>query len=478
MIKKLLFGLLILLLTVGIYGSSKKLPDGLNIAGKTHVVESSTVHFLGDRTFVDDAGTRKSEQKIFDEIFSMIEKAHSYILIDMFFYSDFQGTATTSYRPLSSELTDALIKKKTEEPNIQIQVMVDPINEFYGGYTSKQFSDLRKNGISVTLTNLKPLRDSNPAYSALWRVAFQWFPIGRDGGFLPNLLDAHKPKLGLGSYLSSFNFKANHRKVVVADDLVLVLSANPHDGSSAHSNTAIKIDGGAIIDEVIESERAVWKLSSAPFALPEVASLRMQIEPKEPLVVQLLSERAIKDKILSLLDSSAEGESIDVAMFYMSDRAIISALKRADKRGVRIRLLLDPNKDAFGREKNGIPNRQVAHELMQNTKGNTEIRWCDTHGEQCHSKMLIFKNKSGYSLIEGSANLTRRNLDNYNLETNIFISGASTTAVMRDATLFFDTSWNNEKGKIYSTEYKTYADNSLKKTLWYRFGEFTGMSRY
>ncbi len=50
-------------------------------------------------------------------------------------------------------------------------------------------------------------------------------------------------------------------------------------------------------------------------------------------------------------------------MFYLSERQIIKALIAAQQRGVQVRVLLDPNKDAFGREKNGIPNRQVAAEL-------------------------------------------------------------------------------------------------------------------
>ena len=50
-------------------------------------------------------------------------------------------------------------------------------------------------------------------------------------------------------------------------------------------------------------------------------------------------------------------------MFYLSERQIVKALITAKERGVNVRVLLDPNKDAFGREKNGIPNRQVASEL-------------------------------------------------------------------------------------------------------------------
>lgn len=68
-------------------------------------------------------------------------------------------------------------------------------------------------------------------------------------------------------------------------------------------------------------------------------------------------------------------------MFYFSDRDIINALTNAADRGVNIKILMDPNKDAFGRTKDGTPNRQVASELH---KHGIKIRWCNTYGEQCH----------------------------------------------------------------------------------------------
>lgn len=472
-----------LIVIVGLYGVYKPLPKHLTIESEEYAVPSSNVHFFSDRTYVDTDGVRHSEQQIFDEIFRMIRESEHYILLDMFFFSDFLGTATTSHRQLSRELTDQLIVKKTENPDITIQVITDPINSLYGGYSPEHFRDLEQVGIPVITTNLVPLRDSNPIYSSLWRTVLRWLPDQGLGNVVPNALDARKPKVNIVSYINSLNFKANHRKVLMTDYKkgneigfsVLVTSANPHDGSSAHSNTALRIDSH-LWQDVLVSERAVAKFSKHNFIEPEhVAS---ESNDKEgDMQVQLLTEEAIKQKILQLLDGLNRGDRFDMAMFYFSDRDIVRALKRADNRGVAVRLLLDPNKDAFGREKNGIPNRQVAHELINNSSGNTEIRWCHTHGEQCHSKLLIFSQGDSYTILQGSANLTRRNLDNLNLETNVLVSGIRTGAIL-DAADFFDMMWSNTQNEIYSVEYDAYADNSFSKTMWYRFGEFTGMSRY
>ncbi len=176
------------------------------------------------------------------------------------------------------------------------------------------------------------------------------------------------------------------------------------------------------------------------------------------------------------LNAAAAGDRVDLMMFYLADRDIIEAIKRAQRRGVAQRILLDPNKDAFGRNKNGIPNRPVAHELHQQ---GIPIKWCDTHGEQCHAKMLISHDQSGAStIIMGSANFTRRNLENYNLETDVLLKGAKDTPVFSDAQAHFDLMWHSAAGKYMSVDYQAYADNSWLKRWFYRFMEASGFSTF
>ncbi len=55
----------------------------------------------------------------------------------------------------------------------------------------------------------------------------------------------------------------------------------------------------------------------------------------------------------------------DLVMFYLSERQIIKSLLAAHRRGVKMRVLLDANKDAFGLEKNGVPNRPVAADYIR-----------------------------------------------------------------------------------------------------------------
>lgn len=481
-LKKFLITIIIVIFLFGIYGFFKPLPKNVDFIGSKFLISEEDVHFLSDKTFLDFGGNRKMEQQIFSEVFKMIDNAHSYILIDMFLFNDMLGVATSSYRNLSGELVQKLIEKKEQNEVVVIQFITDPINEIYGGISSYQMESLRRSGINVITTNLKVLRDSNPLYSGFWRAIFSWFGNSKDEGFLPNPFEENGQKLGIRTYLSLFNFKANHRKVVLADKFengvqkfsVLITSANPHDGSSAHSNTAVLVDEG-LWKDVLKTEREVVWFSGFKFIEPNLAGYKESFDGE--MSVQLLTEKSIKRKILEELDSLQSGDFFDMAMFYVSDRDIVKAIKKADRRGVKIRLLFDPNKDAFGRKKDGVPNRQVASEILKNAN-NTEIKWCLTHGEQCHFKLTLFRKNNSFSLIQGSANLTRRNLENFNLETDVFVSGRKEAKIFKDAGNFFDEIWNNENGRIYSTDYEDYKDERFAKRIQYLLMEYSGLSSF
>ena len=139
-------------------------------------------------------------------------------------------------------------------------------------------------------------------------------------------------------------------------------------------------------------------------------------------------------------------------------------------------ILLDPNKDAFGYDKHGIPNRPAAAELVQ---AGIDVRWYHTHGEQCHIKMLLAEvAEDGAHLLLGSANLTRRNLDDFNLETNVLVHAAPSSAAISKAHAFFDALWHNREDRRYTEPYERYRDESLMKKILYRFMEASGFSEF
>lgn len=474
-------------LIVALWNVYKPLPKGLSIASEEYGVSNEDVVFLSDETFTVD-GERKIQQTIFDYVIGMIQGAEDFIVIDMFLWNSFGSESYKPHRLLSKELSNALIQKKKSTPTTRIVVISDPINTSYGGHRSPHFDAMREAGIEVVLTNLPSLRDSNPAYSSIWRTFVYPFDVlhvllfKKDYTFrmLPSILGAGD-NVTVRSYLQLLNFKANHRKLIVADaknaqgvkEIVsLVSSANPHDGSSAHSNVAVVVKQG-VWKDILVSEQGVIDAADKSIKLEGAVEARAG----DDAVVALLTEGKIRERVLRMINGTEKGDSVELFMFYLSDFKIISALTEAAKRGVTISIILDPNKDAFGREKNGVPNRSVASHLVNGSEGDIAIRWCVTSGEQCHTKLLIVETKGTKSMLLGSANYTSRNIGDYNLEANIFVSGENVTAI-RDAQAYFKRAWANTDGKLYTTEYESFKDDTILHMLMWVTMESTGLGTF
>jgi hypothetical protein len=132
----------------------------------------------------------------------------------------------------------------------------------------------------------------------------------------------------------------------------MVLTGDPHNGSSAHRNLALRLSGDAVNDLYI-SERAVLQMCRHDIPVTELTTSTIKSDCK----LQILTEKKIKLAVLDILDRAKALDAIDMILFYLSDRDVIKAIQRTDNRGVLLRINLDPNKDAFGMRKIGIPNR-------------------------------------------------------------------------------------------------------------------------
>jgi len=468
---------LLLYLTTASWHVFKPLPSGVSVASPAR--PASQVEFLVDSTWLDEQGEQHQATEIFDRFFALIDQAERRIVIEMFLLNDFAGQTGAGHRALSGELIDRLIERRQQVPDIDILLVTDPFNRLYGGIESPGLDRLKAAGVTVIDTDLKRLRDSNPIYSALWRICCQWFGNSTDGGWLPNPVGGES--VTLRTYLDLLNFKANHRKSLVVDagdDWVgLVTSGNLHDASSRHSNVALTFNGQAALD-LMETTLAVARFSAPERDIAPAPSTGLTSDSIETdaVTIQILTEAKIRAAALDILDNAQSGERLDLAMFYLSHRDIIQALIDAHQRGVELRVFLDPNEDAFGRKKDGVPNRQVAADLQA---AGVPVRWCNTDGEQCHAKYLLHQNQNGTTrLLAGSSNFTRRNLDDYNLETQALLQAPSSHPEIRQALNFFDLRWNNQPNQIHSLPYPAYADDSLIRYWRYRLMEATGLSTF
>lgn len=453
------YTIITLLLFSFIWGISKPLPPGTNINSQSIYVNDSDIDFLYDLTLNGD--TKVIDQEIFSNIYTLIDDANEFIVIDMFLFGDSENK--TGLINLSQEFKQKLIDKK-QSTNISIYFITDDFNTFYRSIETPLLKDLRENNIEIIYTNMDKLRDSNPLMNAPWRLFVK--PFGKpnfEGGLIPNFLG--EGTVSLRSISKLFNFKANHRKVIISENSAIISSANPHTGSSLHSNVAIKVNSPELIKVMLDSEKEVARFSKAniPVNFTSFASTSGNIE------IQYLTEKKIRDAILTEITSATSNDTIKIGMFYFSDRKIVSELKVAANRGVNITLVLDANKDAFGKEKNGIPNRQIAYELE---KEGVTIYWYKTDGEQFHTKIFIKETKDKTIVILGSGNYTKRNIGNLNLEADLRIVAPNSSNLATEIRAYWDKVLTNV------LDFEAYKDSSKIKYWTYRFQEWSGMSTF
>ncbi len=443
---------------------------------------------LVDWTLRRPEGGERLEQTIFDSMLEQIEAAETFLILDFFLWNPWRGAicGDMELRPLAEEMAGALLRKRQSHPDMPILVITDPVNKVYGRHELAYFTRLVSAGIPVVYTDLARLPDANRFYAPLarfWGGLFSWWqrPV------VPNLLDPEGEPLTVLELGHLLHLKANHRKVLVCglrnQTRLLIGSLNPADGSARHSNLALLVDGGvgryAALSELAVAEWSAGGDTTVASCLRKIRGLLPEDAPPAQAgpTVAWRSEGQIREELLRQLGQAGAGTQVDVALFYLSERNVVEALKDAARRGASLRLLLDPNKDAFGRVKNGIPNRPVSAELAA-LGGDypVEVRWADTRGEQFHGKALRVLGPGRDILFLGSGNWTTRNIGNSNLEANLLLEAAGAAGRRFDG--YFESVWTNRDGIEASLPYAAWADERVCMRWLYLLQEWSGASTF
>ncbi|WP_335871411.1 phospholipase D family protein [Bacillus sp. 2205SS5-2] len=450
--------------------TTKALPDGLSYKGDIHYVED--VDFLYDLSYVDSTEQPQHELRIFKRINEMILEAEEFVVIDLFLFNSYYDTKS-DFPPISGELTNSILTAMEKKPDLKVFFITDPINHAYGSHHSEELELLEDYGVEVIYTDLVKLRDSNPIYSSIWRTAFQWFQFYEKGdGWLPNPMSKDAPDITFGSYLEMLNIKANHRKIVATDQSAMISSANPHDESGYHSNIAFEVEG-SIISDVIESEQAVATFSEG-IDLPAVEKSK---ETDGPIAIRLVTEGKIQKQLIEELDAAETGDEVFIGIFYLADRDVLEAIMRAADKEIPVHIVMDSNQNAFGQEKTGLPNIPVSKEL-HDYSDLIDIRWYNTDIEQYHTKMTYIKKDAESVIIGGSANYTGRNLNDFNLESDLWIQAPNDSEVIKEVQDYFDRILSNEDAKYTLTYEEKKQSLPVFKYMVYRLQKFFYFTTY
>jgi phosphatidylserine/phosphatidylglycerophosphate/cardiolipin synthase-like enzyme len=452
------------------------------VASAACAVPAAGLAFIPDITTADAFGGPVMTQGIFDAVLRLVAGAHRMIVLDYAVFDAAAAGEATPQRRGGAALTDALLARWREQPDLAILVITDPANDRYGASQSENLQLLRAAGVEVVTTDLNRLRDSNVAWSSLWRLALRWWD---------------RPSGPLGIETRRLNFKTSDRKLIIADEpdgtlAAIVGSANPSVGESGWSNVAVRVTG-APVGALLESELQIARFSGwrgraeayaagagAPTRACTTAETGGADAPEDGARVQLLTEGAIGEALRARLDATSAGDSVDAALEYVADRDVIEALLAAARRGVSVRLILDPNQGATRGGAAGVPNQPVASELVSRSGGAIRVRWYRTHGERFHPALLLVYGPHRLWLAAGSAQLTRRDLEDYNLEADAALELARAAPLAHQALGYFDSLWANHAppGIEYTADFAVYADPTQWDYWLYRLMEGSGFSAF
>ena len=411
------------------------------------------------------------ELSIFDEIYKMIDEAEEFIVLD-FFLMDHYSDENIDFPKIAETMTEKLVQKKNANPQMEIIFITDPLNTGYGSYESKWFGQMEDAGIEVVYTDLDRLRDSTPIYSGLYRTIFRWVNFETDG-WITNAMSSEAPKMTLKSYMILLNVKANHRKTLVTDKSAIVSSANPHDASGLHGNIALKVKG-TVLNDILEAEEAIVRYTNGG-SLPRV---EVDAQDDGEYAVQYLTEKKILEALLGDIAAAQEGDTIRMGMFFIAMPEVVQAIVDASNRGVHVQMILDPNENSFGREKTGLPNRPVVQKMMDETEGKLDVRWYNTVVGQYHTKLVVVQTEHATYITNGSANLTDRTLNNYNLEANLRVIAPIDSELSNEIDDYFNRLWNNEDA-LYTLDLEEYQDGfTFFQRGIYRLQEFLKLTTY
>jgi hypothetical protein len=487
--------LLLCWLLGAVWMSCKRLPPGLHIAGQWQSLPGQAPRFLRDLSAADGNGAPLVEQQIDPELLAMISQARQMVLLDTGLFGDLPAAGPGASRlrtapPIATRVVDALLRAKAAHPDLSVLLLTDPSTQQTNGARSL-LDRLAVAGVEVLAVDVDRLRSPDAAFASFWDLCCRWWSGAASSPQWPNPLGVGPSGVSLALWGELRSYQRSHRQLLIADDGAggigaLIFSRPLHAEAAIHSATALHLSGAAL-EPLLESEFALaqfsgWSDGGAMQARSQrlLEQQRLAAPPADHAAARarVVTEGAIAQALVARIDATGNGDHIEIAALYLSQRELVRALLDSARRGVMVRLLLDPGKDGYGYARSGIPNREVASELVATSDGAVRVRWYRTHGEQFSPGMVLVQSARRAWLMNGTAELSRRDLDDFNLAAAVISDLPADAPASAEALAWFDMLWYNRAsgGTEYTTDADVYTDASQLRYWQYRLFEAVGTS--
>jgi cardiolipin synthase len=205
----------------------------------------------------------------------------------------------------------------------------------------------------------------------------------------------------------------DHVKLLLVRSQALVGGMNWGATSYRNHDYAYETESPAVLDRLGAIFQQDWSLSGGQPA---------PIAAADGSVAQTTPGEEIRARLMEALAGATR--SVQAEVFVLTDSDVIAALAAARRRGVSVRLLLDPGQDV---------NRPAFNLLRE---AGVEVRWYPVPpGAKLHAKAALF---DGRRLLVGSANWSLSGLS-VNHELDLLFEDASTAGTFASR---FETDWS------------------------------------
>ena len=246
--------------------------------------------------------------------------------------------------------------------------------------------------------------------------------------------------------------RVDHSKIIIVDGVEAMFGGMNFSDTTAKNHDAMVCVAGPFVRELEISFSNNWNCirDGAPYAPITIydetaAKERMQMRLQEAgysscagnLTLTSPYLRNTREIMIEKFDAATK--SIEVEQLLLNDTKTLKALARAAKRGVKVRLLVDPAKHLYYRDWKGGPNNKAVGMVEELKREHPELAIEVRHytvapGQELHVKMCIIDDKT---LGMGSTNFSSGAFQS-NYELFAFIEGAG---IVGDFSAMFETDW-------------------------------------
>jgi phosphatidylserine/phosphatidylglycerophosphate/cardiolipin synthase-like enzyme len=379
------------------------------IAQPTQPAQGQTMpsFFVNPNPQPNDTELFLDDNEIFPELFRLINGSQKRIQISYFLLGGDIGMS----------IAKAMVDRA--KAGVDIQIMLDPKLGLSGAVAD---------GIARVINYLKQNK-----------VGYKLYPLALYGP-MPNRIQD--------------KFQINHNKIAVFDEkTAFVGSMNLDDLARINHDLMVRVTGPSAteLSDMLDNE---WSFGLSSLAtntsVPLVSnptagampSLRTQAAGTMRFSQTAPQQRNTRENLLAAINGAQR--SIHLTMYEFGDVSLATALGDAYRRGVDVRVILEPKGDALkkygaGILPDGMPNVLPAREIL---KAGAQVHWFKgwRAGMELHMKAVAI---DGKTLIAGSTNWTTNAFTRWR-ETSFYLEGATVDKFEAE----FDRLWSQSSTRI------------------------------